>query len=151
MQLRNPKDFWTGIIYIVVGALFLFIARDYRLGTALKMGPAYFPVILSVLLILIGGISLTRSFLRPGSPIGGISPKSLLIVVASVVLFGLLIRPAGLIVALPLLVIGSAAASSRFEWRYALGLAAGLLLFCWLVFLKALGVPIPLVGTWFGG
>lgn len=151
MASRNPKDFWTGIIYIAIGGVFIFIGWEYKLGTALKMGPAYFPMILSVLLVLIGIVSMVRSFLKPGSPIGGLKLKGLLIVVLSTVLFGLLLRRAGLIVALPLLVISSAAASSRFNWRYALGLAAGLTFFCWLVFLKGLGVPIPLVGSWFGG
>jgi hypothetical protein len=150
MALRNPKDFWTGIIYVAVGTLFIVIARDYTMGTALKMGPAYFPTILSVLLILIGCASLVRSFIKPGSPIGGLAIKGLLIVSVSIILFGLLLRSAGLIIALPLLVVGSAAASSRFTWRYSIVLAAGLTVFCWLVFLKGLGVPIPLLGPWFG-
>jgi hypothetical protein len=65
--------------------------------------------------------------------------------------FGLLARGAGLVVALPVLVVGSAAASARFRWGPALALAAGLTLFCALVFLKGLGVPLPLVGPWLGG
>ena len=150
MPSHNPKDFWTGVSYVAVGALFLFIAQGYPLGTALKMGPAYFPTILSVLLILIGFTSLVRSFLKPGSPIGSFAIKGLLIVIVSSVLFGLLLRSAGLVIALPVLAIGSASASSRFTWRYSVLLAAGLTGFCWLVFLKGLGVPIPLVGPWFG-
>ena len=64
-------------------------------------------------------------------------------------LFGLIVRGAGLIVALPALVIVSAYGSIRFRWGESLALAAGLTLFCILVFLKGLGVPLPIVGSWF--
>ena len=63
-RIRNVKDFWTGIIYVAVGSLFVFLARDYGMGTSLKMGPAYFPTVLSMLLIIIGIISLVRSFIE---------------------------------------------------------------------------------------
>jgi hypothetical protein len=150
MQLRNPKDFWTGIIYVLSGSSAFIIARDYQMGTALKMGPGYFPTILSVLLVLIGIISLIRSFARQGSPVDRFTLKGLVVVLGASLLFGLLLRGGGLIVALPVLVVGSAAASSRFRWRQSLLLGAGLTLACTLIFLKGLGVPIPMVGSWFG-
>jgi putative tricarboxylic transport membrane protein len=150
MQLRNPKDFWTGIIYVLFGSGAFFLAHDYTMGTALKMGPGYFPTILSVLLVLIGIVSLIRSFARQGSPVEAFTVKGLAVVLGATFLFGLLIRGGGLIVALPVLVVASAAASSRFRWRQSLLLAAGLTLFCTLVFLKGLGVPIPMAGSWFG-
>jgi putative tricarboxylic transport membrane protein len=150
MSLRNPKDFWTGIIYVAFGAAAIFIARDYGMGTALKMGPAYFPVVLSVLLILIGIISLVRSFIKPGTPIGRYAFKGLLLVTASTVLFGLIVRGAGLVIALPLLVIISSYASKEFNWKYSLASAVGLTVFCILIFLKGLGVPLPILGSWFG-
>jgi putative tricarboxylic transport membrane protein len=150
MQHRNPKDFWTGIIYVLFGSAAFYIARDYPMGTALKMGPGYFPTILSALLVLIGIISLIRSFARQGSPVDRFAVKGLAIVLGATVLFGLLLRGGGLIVALPMLVVASAAASSRFRWRQALLLGAGLTLACTLIFLKGLGVPIPMVGSWFG-
>lgn len=146
----NPKDFWTGIIYIFFGTAAIIIARDYGMGTALKMGPAYFPMVLSGLLIVIGIISLVRSFLKPGTFVGRYAFKGLLLVTASTVLFGLIIRGAGLVIALPLLVIISSYASSRFRWKYSLAVAAGLTVFCVVVFLKGLGVPLPILGSWFG-
>jgi hypothetical protein len=150
MALRNPKDFWTGIIYILFGTAAFIIGRGYPMGTALKMGPGYFPTILSVLLVLIGSIALVRSYLRQGTPVGRFTAKGLLLVVASTALFGLLLRKAGLIIALPVLVLTSAYASREFRWRQSALLAAGLTVFCALIFLKGLGVPIPLVGPWFG-
>ena len=148
--IRNVKDFWTGVIYIAFGSAAIIISRDYGMGTAVKMGPAYFPTILSVLLISIGVVSLTRSFLKSGSPVGTLAIKGLVLITASIILFGLIVRGAGLIIALPVLVIVSSYASNRFRWQYALVLAAGLTVFCILIFQKGLGVPLSILGSWFG-
>ena len=147
---RNAKDFWTGVIYIAIGGAAIIIGRDYGMGTAMKMGPAYFPVILSGLLILIGAISVIRSFFKPGTPVGTVAWKGLALVIASTVLFGFVVRGAGMAIALPMMVILSAYASTRFRWKYALTLAAGVTVFCILVFQIGLGVPLPILGSWFG-
>lgn len=147
---RNAKDFWTGLIYIFVGSAALIISRDYDMGTAVKMGPAYFPTILSVLLMVIGIISVLRSFLKSGSPIGVVAWKGLVLIVASTLLFGMIVRGAGLIIALPLLVIVSASASARFNWKTTLAEAVGITVFSIIIFLKGLGVPLPILGSWFG-
>ncbi|MBI5605759.1 MAG: tripartite tricarboxylate transporter TctB family protein, partial [Deltaproteobacteria bacterium] len=94
--IRSIKDFLTGLIYITIGsgAIIIALVGDYHIGTALKMGPAYFPLFLSMLLVLVGIISLVRSFITPGTPIGSFAVKGLLLVVASTVLFGLVVRGA---------------------------------------------------------
>jgi hypothetical protein len=147
---RNAKDFWTGLIYLFVGSGAFIISRDYDMGTAVKMGPAYFPTILSVLLMGIGVISVLRSFLKSGTPIGVVAWKGLALIMASTLLFGMIVRGAGLLLALPLLVIVSALASTRFSWKTSLLEAAGITVFCILIFLKGLGVPLPILGSWFG-
>ena len=119
------------------------------MGSTFKMGPAYFPTVLSSLLIIIGVISLVRSFIQQGTPIGSFSFRGLLLVITATMIFGLIVRGAGLIIALPALVIISASASIRFRWGESLALAVGLTMFCILVFLKGLGVPLPIVGLWF--
>ena len=122
------------------------------MGTALKMGPAYFPTLLGGLLVLVGAIAIVRSFFIRGTPFGDFAFKGLTLVVVSVILFGVTVRGAGLAIALPLLVVVSAAASSRFRWGCRRSLmAAGLTVFCVVVFLKGLGVPLPAIGPWFGG
>jgi hypothetical protein len=151
MSLGNPKDFWTGVIYIAFGSGALIIARDYGFGTARKMGPAFFPAILSIILIVIGIISLARSLIRPGTPVGRFAFKGLLLVTGATLLFGLTVRGAGLIVAMPVLVIVSGYASRRFRWPAAIALALLLTGFCILIFLKGLGIPLPVFGPWFGG
>lgn len=150
-MIRSTKDFWTGLIYLSFGVSAILIARDYSLGTGGKMGPAYFPTILGGLLVVIGAIAVIRSFVVPGAPIGAFAFKGLILVTAAVLVFGFVVRGAGLVVALPLLVIVTAVASSRFRWRPTLIMAAGLTIFCLLVFIKGLGIPLPIVGPWFGG
>ncbi len=149
--IRGPKDFWTGVIYVLFGGLAFWIARDYGFGTASRMGPGYFPTVLGALLVLIGVISLVRSFIVPGEPLGDFAIKAGFLIILATVLFGFLINRAGLIIALLALVLVSAAASEkfRFEWMAILGLIV-LIAFCALVFVMGLGVPMPLLGTWFG-
>lgn len=148
---RNPKDFWTGLLYILFGSSAILIARDYGMGTGGRMGPAYFPTTLGGLLIVIGAISVIRSFIVHGAPIGTFAFKGLALVSVSVLIFGIVVRGAGLAVAIPILVIISAYASKRFRWGPTLLIAAGLTMFCSLVFIRGLGIPLPIMGPWFGG
>ena len=150
-MIRHPKDFWSGLVFITVGGAAVGIARQYPMGSAVRMGPAYFPTVLGALLVLIGIAVVVRSFVTSGEPVAGFAWKPLVLVVVSTVLFGALVRTGGLVVALILLVLISAWASRRFRWVPALALAVGLAVFSVLVFAKALGLPIPVVGVWLGG
>lgn len=147
--IRSPKDFCAALIYLGIGLGTILIGRDYQMGTAFKMGPAYFPTVLAVLLSFIGVISLIRSFIRKGEPIPAFAWKQLLIIVASTVVFGLLVKGAGLAIALPLFVMMASYASVKFRWVPSLVLAASTTIVCVLVFVKALGVPLPIIGRWF--
>ena len=149
-MIKSGKDFWTGLIYIFFGASAIIIGRDYSMGTAVKMGPSYFPTILGGILVFIGIISLLRSFIKSGTPIEGISIRGMTLVAISTVLFGILVRKTGLIIALPLLVLVSAFGGKGMRWVSTLLLALGLTLFCILVFIKGLGIPLPIIGPWFG-
>lgn len=151
IPVRNIKDFWAGAIYVAVGFAAIFFARDYGMGTATKMGPAYFPVVLGGLLALIGVGSVVRSFVRHGEPIGTIAIKGMLFVCGSTALFGVLLRGAGLVISLIVLVLVSACGSVKFRLGTTAALAAGLTIACVLVFIKGLGIPLPLFGSWFDG
>jgi hypothetical protein len=149
--IRSQKDFWAGALYAGLGGTALVLARDYGMGTSARMGPAYFPTVLGGLLLLIGAISVARSFVAKGEPIGAIAWKPMVLVTVATILFGALLRPAGLVIALAALILVSAAASVKFrvDWR-ALALMLALIAFCALVFVKGLGLPVPLLGAWFG-
>jgi putative tricarboxylic transport membrane protein len=151
LQIRNPKDFWAGILYVAIGVGALWVGQDYKMGTATRMGSGYFPAVISGLLVLLGVASTVRSFFRPGEPVGRLAGKPLALIVAGMILFGLLARGAGLIVALPLLALVSGYASQRFRVVQTLAITAVLSAFCILVFVVGLGIPLPLFGRWFGG
>jgi hypothetical protein len=151
MQLRveGPKDVLAGLIYIAFGGLMFGGALGYRLGTAGDMGPGYFPRVLAVILIILGLASLARGFLVRGEKLAGVAWRPLALILASSVLFGVLLERAGLAVALAVLVLVSASASKkyRFDWTAVLGLVA-LIAFCIVIFVKGLGVPMPILGSW---
>jgi hypothetical protein len=150
LHIRNPKDFWTGAIFMATGGAAVVLGRDYPFGTAFKMGPGYFPTVLGALLTIVGLFTVLRGLLRPGTAVGALAYRELFLVLTATVLFGALLRNAGLIVAVTLLVLGSAYASRYFRWGTAVALGAGMAAFCVLVFVKALGMPIPVLGPWFG-
>jgi hypothetical protein len=151
LAIRNPKDFWAGVLYMSIGLAALWIAQDYKMGTAMRMGPGYFPTLVSGLLTLVGFMSLVRSFFRPGEPVGYVAWGRLALVSAAIVLFAVLLRGAGAIVALPVLMLVGAYASRKFRWLPSILLAAGVTAFCIVVFMMALGIPLPIVGRWFDG
>ncbi len=149
--IKHPKDFYAGLMYAVVGVGAIVIARGYNMGSSVRMGPGYFPTVLGALLLLIGVVSMLRAFSRRGEAIDPFFWKGLALVLGSVVLFGVLVRGAGLVPSLILMVLLSAWASDKFKLRTALILAAVSALFSALVFVKGLGLPLSLIGPWLGG
>ncbi len=148
--IRHPKDFWSGVMFMFFGLAAVWIGQEYPMGTAGRMGPAYFPVVLGGLLSLIGAIALVRSFIVRGEPLEKFAVKPLVLIILAVVLFGFLVRGAGMVVAVSVLVLVSACASQRFNLVHSLLLAAGAALFCVAVFVWGLGLPLPVFGPWFG-
>ena len=151
MRLRNVKDLLAGCLFLLFGLAFLHFAQDYQLGSARRMGPAYFPVVLSLVLIGIGLATVGRAFVVAGPPIRDVAGKALALVTAAVVLFGLMVQGAGLGIAAAALVLVSAAASRSFRLLPTLVLAAALAAFCILVFIAGLGLPFPALGPWLRG
>jgi uncharacterized membrane protein YhaH (DUF805 family) len=147
--VTTRKDFWTGIIYIVIGLGALLMARRYTFGSTAHMGPGYFPTAVALLLLAIGAVIVARCFFADGASTGRIVLKPVALVLGSTIAFGFLINRTGLIVAAVVLVLGCAAASDRFrlEWRPLLGMAA-LIAFCAGVFVVAMRIPMPLIGPW---
>jgi hypothetical protein len=148
--IRNPRDFWSGVMFLALGLAAVIIARDYAMGSAGRMGPGYFPTALGWILVGIGAICVGRSFFTKGEALEKFAFKELFLVLISVLLFGAIVRGAGLVVAIPLLILISAYASKKFGWIAAIALAIGLTVFCVLLFVKALGLPMPIIGPWFG-
>ena len=118
--IRNPKDFWAGVLFIAFGLAAVIIARDYAMGTAGRMGPGYFPRGLGIIMIVLGLILSVRSFKLRGTPLQFGSFKPLLIVLGSVVVFAMAAPKLGLIVATILLIVLSSTASHEFRLKEAM-------------------------------
>lgn len=148
----NPRDLWAGLLYLGIGAAALTLSQTYPFGSVGRMGPGFFPTILSGLLILFGVISIGRSLARHGEAIDGSGVVPLLYLIAGNLLFAQLLRPLGLIASLAILGLVAASASTmfRWNWRALLGLTA-LVAACAIVFSVLLNIPMPLLGHWIAG
>ena len=153
MRIRHPKDFCSGVMFMLFGAAAIFFAADYNIGSAAKMGPGYFPFALGALLAALGVTLLLRSvFWTKGSQAGpAFHLKPLVLVLSSVVLFGLLLRPLGLLVSTTLLVVVSSMASHEFRWKEALLNAAVLIVVVLLVFVYCLDFQVPIWPSFLAG
>ncbi|UVW27220.1 tripartite tricarboxylate transporter TctB family protein [Massilia sp. H6] len=146
--VRHPQNFWIGIIFIFFGLAAVYFGLEHEMGTAGRMGPSYFPSVLGGLLALVGLANLIRSFIGHGESIGKFHVKNIVIILSAVLLFGVLMRNAGLAAAVFVLVMLSSYASPKFRLPGALLLATGLSLFAIVIFVKLLGLPMPVIGPW---
>lgn len=143
-KLRDPQDFWSGVLFIVIGLGFAFIARTYSLGTANRMGPGFFPFYLGLIMAGLGVAILVISFRKEGQPVGRFYWKPIFFVLGSIVLFGVFLKAVGMLVAGFFLVLGSSLGGDEFKLKGVLILAACLVAFCALVFVIGLKLPIPM-------
>ena len=142
MRIRAPKDFWSGVMFCGFAAVALVAARGYSLGSAGKMGPGYFPLLLGALLGVLGAVLIARSLAFVGEPLPRFRLAPLAMIAVAVWLFGSLIEPFGLVIALAVLTLVSAWAGPQFRWREALALALALIVFSIAVFVYALGLSL---------
>jgi Tripartite tricarboxylate transporter TctB family. len=143
MKTVNHKDVGAGLLFIVLGASFAIGAWGYRMGTAARMGPGYFPFWLGIILAVIGIIVAFNALRQTseGEVLERWALRPLFIILLSAILFGLLLPYAGLIVSVLVLVIGSSLACSDGSWRSIfltalVLLALSLVLFVWLLDLQ---------------
>ena len=144
IQIKSPKDFWAGLMFIAFGLFFVIGARNYNLGSAARMGPAYFPTMLGGLMAVIGGIVFFRSLVARGAGVSPIPLRLLFFITLSLLVFGYLLEPLGLALALTLLIVISAFAGHEFRLREVLVLSVVLIILSVVVFAKGLGLPFPL-------
>jgi hypothetical protein len=146
----NTRDAAAGLIFVLIAALFAAGSLSLDLGTALRMGPGYFPLVLSGILAALGIAIIVRSLREAPLPFGAVPWRGLPLILAAPVVFGLTVRGLGLVPAVALVVLLSSFASRRMGVGLALALTVGLTLFCVLVFSYGLGLPIRLFGPWLG-
>jgi len=142
VRIRHPKDFWAGVLFIAFGLAAFGIALNYPWGTASRMGPGYFPRVLGLILAVLGAILLLRGLKLSGQRIVWGSPKPVVIVLGTVVVFGLIVAKLGLIASTLILVILSSTASDEFRWKEAV--IASLLLAAFVVAAFVYGLKLQL-------
>jgi hypothetical protein len=143
------KDLLAGLIFVAFGLAFAVTAWSYQLGTALRMGPGYFPLVLGGILVLLGALIIVEGLIAgEGEAIGPIAGRGLVLLTAAVLFFGFTVRGLGLAPSLFATVLLAAFSSHRTTVVSALAMAFGLTGFCILVFVEALGMPVPLLGPW---
>lgn len=148
--MLRARETWSGLLYIVMGIAAVVLSHGYGLGTLANMGPGLFPLILGIVLIGLGIVSGLEGGLNSGGPIGRIAWWPLLCVVASIVVFGLLVTTAGFGPAVVALALVAFAGNPR--PRFSLGAVAVLLamsVFAILLFVLLLRLPYPLLGPMF--
>src|SRR5262249_37545599 len=139
------------LLLLAVAGVFAFGLRELPIGTAFRMGPGYFPMLLSGLLAILGGAILASGIWIPGEPIRNFTWRGLLNIVLPVVFFGATLRGLGFVLSLGLTVFFTAIASVHFKWWVALLNTAVIVFFGWLIFIWLLKLPISLLGPWVGG
>jgi hypothetical protein len=144
MVIRNPKDFWAGLLFVGLGIGAIVVGSRYPLGTAARMGPGYFPRILGILLIVLGTIIVARGLRTHGDPVPGWKWWPTSIVLASVVLFGLVVSKLGVAISTVMLIVTASVASHEFRPKESL--VSGILLAALAVgvFVIALNLQLPI-------
>jgi len=150
LEWRTNKDLWAGLMYIGTGALGMWIARDYPFGSALRMGPGYFPSVLGGIMVVMGIYVIALGLRKDHEKIqGNLSLRALIVLPLSMVVFGILMEEAGFIPAMAALIPISAAAGRDFKWLEVVPLTIALTIACAAGFIFALGLPYPLIkGMW---
>ena len=146
---RNNRDFFAGLTYIVTGAVAIWIARDYPFGSALRMGPGYFPSVLGGVTVAFG-IAIMMMGVKNNEKIkGNWSWRALIVLPLATAVFGYMMDETGFLPALLVLIPLSAAAGRDFKWWEIAPMTIGLTIACALGFIYALGLPYPLIkGMW---
>jgi hypothetical protein len=145
MKVKSPKEFWAGLMFIGFGLFAaVWASYNYQMGSAVRMGPAYFPAVLGGLLVFLGLLVLLESVTMEGPKVPAFHFRPLLLVLLSGIAYGYLMRPLGLVLATTALVFIAAFGGHEFKWKEVLALSVALAIFSVLVFVKGLTLPFPL-------
>lgn len=146
---HDSTDAATGVLLMLTAAFFGWQTTGLEIGTSLRMGPGYFPMILSGLLFLLGLVIFLKALRSPaGEPFGVIAWRGLMFILPAPVFFGLTVRGLGFVPSLFITTLIAAQASLRMRPLPALLLAVLVTFFSTLVFSYALGLPFRRFGPW---
>jgi Tripartite tricarboxylate transporter TctB family len=142
-------DASAGLLFIFFGVLFGVQSLGLEIGTAFRMGPGYFPLVLSGILLLLGGLIIASAIHdRGGEGVGTLAWRGAFFILPAPILFGLTVRGLGFVPAIFLTTLVAGLASFKMRPHWALALAAGVTVFATLVFSYGLGLPFRRFGPW---
>jgi putative tricarboxylic transport membrane protein len=145
MRARLTTDLLTGFLFLALGGFVLIYGTRYPIGSAVRMGPGYFPRIISSGLVLLGFVLVARAALRGGERVGAVAVRPLLLVLVGTFAFGLLIERAGFWAASIVLVCVSRLVERDLRVAEIGGLALVLTAIITVIFRYGLGLPIRLL------
>ena len=170
MKIKSERDFWSGLMFVVVGVVFAVGATNYSMGPACPPadpcsadlwarlsqlsahpGAGYFPLGLALLLALLGSVVLFKSLTiesEGGDKVGAFAWRPLSFIVIAIAVFGAMLEPLGLALTIPVLVAISSLAGDEFHWKGVVANAVVLTIGSWLIFVWGLKLTIP-VWPWF--
>jgi hypothetical protein len=159
VNLKNQKDFFSGLLFMLMGVAFAWAASTYTIGRAARMGPGYFPLLLGALLALLGGVLVFKALVfetEDGGRIGAWDWRAVLCILLANGLFGLLLGglanlglpPLGLLPAVFALTVLAGKASTGIPWKELLLLACLLALCSYGVCILLLQLPVSLWPAW---
>ena len=162
MQIKSQKDFFSGLLFILIGIAFAWGATTYNVGEGARMGPGYFPLMLGIVLALIGAVVLFTSLVvetEGGDRIGKWAWRPLFFIILANLAFGVLLGglpsiglpSMGLVAAIYGLTIIASMADGHFHTRDILILATVLAVGSYLAFIVLLKLQIPVWPSFISG
>jgi hypothetical protein len=146
LRIRNQRDFAAGVMFLAFGLVGAIVGRSYDMGAAGRMGPGYFPAMLSGGLLLFGLVIGLRGLVIDGQPVEQIALRPLLAVLGSIAVFGLTLDRLGLIISVAMVSLIMAFATPSRKWVEVILSAAVMSLFCVLVFVVGLDQQMKIWG-----
>ena len=148
---RIGKDSLAGATFVALGLAFAIASSQYTIGTALRMGPGYFPLVLGGVLVVFGALIVVKGIVAPDADdVGPVPWRSLGLLVAAVLFFGFAVQGLGLVPTLFVTIFLAAFAGFKIGAVRAAVIAGGLTALCYLIFVLALQLRLPLFGPWVG-
>lgn len=159
MKIKSQQDWWAGLMFIAFGLFFILFAAGtpefinqlfgskliagYQMGSSVRMGPAYFPVVLGGMLAVLGLLVLIDSLVETGPKVAKFHFRPLIFIAISSLAFAYLLKPLGLVLASAVLVFISAYGGHEFKWKEVAIMSVVLVIFSVVVFVKGLSLPFP--------
>lgn len=170
MKLKSERDFWAGLMFLVVGVGFAIGATNYSMGPACPPndpcatslwarlsqlsahpGAGYFPLGLALILAVMGAVVIFKSLTietEGGDKVGSFAWRPLIVIVVAIAVFGVMLEPLGMLISVPVLIFIVSFAGDEFHWKGVAAAAVVLTAFSWTIFVWGLKLTIPVL-PWF--